>query len=191
MPETPWPSPLPQVASPNGLYPYPAQPWANLAHYAEVNQRLQWVVSGSFYQGRISSRLLNLRPEWSPGETAPNYGESVFGMGTYGLSRYLTCMVRPVGTANPPATYADLLCFTQELVAVTQSDRLGRLPEVERTSDIQNGGRDAATASRPAGCSIIQLTVPAGCRFWLVDFRFQWPTASGAPPTFAIDLGSN
>jgi len=188
----------PATQNPNGLDPYPSQPWASGAHYVKGGQSVAWQVDGANYVAYLATDLMNVRPEWNLGEEVPHNAVPVAGGSTAGLNRYFAIGLFPppvnntLGvTANPPATFADLRIWSTEVIGVVSSSRLFSLAEVERTLEIQAGGTVAGSTVALPGGSLLQFCVPSGIRFYKVLLRFQYPTASGTPPTIVADYASN
>lgn len=177
-----------------GLYPQPAPGVLNLTHYANGNQVLQsatWTSDGTLWTAYIDSPVWDIRVEWTQGEQVRGAGVSLLGVGTLGINRYLGVALRSPPGASPPASIVGLRAYSQEAFGLVTTADMFSSVEVDRTTEVQSGGRSAATNGQPQGGSLLQFSVPIGARFWRVRLRLTYEVALGAPPTFLIDMASN
>lgn len=181
---------LPQPQNPNGFNPYPASAVIqNFTRWSNGDVPLLWAVNGTYYEAYMDTPLWDIRAEWVPGEQVAGAGVNLLGTGTMGLNRYLAVLMR--GPTKAPADIVGLRAYATQTVGLASSKWLAQLAEVEFTSEVQAGGRQAAATNSPLGGSLIQFTVPGGVRFWKIRLRFSFPVASGDAPLIRLDMASN
>jgi hypothetical protein len=192
--QPPYPQPLgfPAQPNPHGLHPWPAPAVVNLSHFTNGQIVIQnWKSDGVLWTAQLDCPVWDIRGEWINGEQVHGASVSLLGIGTMGINRYLGVGIRtPVGN-SPPASIVGFRAYSQEIVGVVDTTHMFSLPEIDRTTEVQSGGRNVATDNNPQGGSLLQFVVPIAARFWRVSLRFTYEVTLGNPPTLLIDMASN